>query len=447
MSSRWLRLAPPILVATGMNLGLLALFHLPARKRLIGDESYYLARALEYAAGEVPRHVPLWPALYSELVGRLFALFAVHPLPVQVPQIVMWLLTALLFGDIAGRTLQSRPAACATLLLLLFSPELMAFSHFLWPETAHLFLFSFALWLLVRAEDRWPARVLAGVSLGAALLLKLLLLGFLPILLAFLVLRGSGSWPRRIAKTLLLAAAVGVTVFPTLRHNRELHGRWMIAESGVFNLWVGLSDVERADHRDDRASDAFEEFQEAGPSFDAREGAFRERIRTLIEAEGWPALAVRQLGKQVFRLLDHHTFFTTQLPGGPRAAYQLDAPGLIAWIRGYAYAFHALLLGAGVIGLAALRLRPLGWMHVVAAFIVYNLALFLLMHVKTRYFVQLIPMLALGAGITAQQLVDLVRGRGLSSTPAFEFTPPRIAVGLAGAALVEWIAFHEAFAS
>jgi 4-amino-4-deoxy-L-arabinose transferase-like glycosyltransferase len=377
-------------------------------------------------------------------MGRAFEVFGVERLPVQAAQIVMWLLTALLYADIARRLLDSRPAAYVTLLLLLLSPELMAFSHFLWPETPHLFLFALALWLLIRAGERWLGLAAAGVALGIALLLKLLLLPFLPLIAGFLLWRGSGGWCRRLAKVGVLLAALALTVFPTLQHNRQIHGQWMIADSSAFNLWVGLTDVELADFRHDAAGRALREFQAAGPTFEARSDAFRARIRALIERKGWGAIVADQLGKQYFRLLHYQSFFTTQLPGGPRSAYRFEAPALASGIRAYAYTFHALILAAGVIGLFALRLRPVGWLHVLVAFVGYNLALFLFAHVKTRYTVQFMPVLMLTAGITAHQVIDFVRGRGLSSTQAFVFSPARIAAGLVCAVAVELIAFREA---
>jgi 4-amino-4-deoxy-L-arabinose transferase-like glycosyltransferase len=444
MSARRRLLAVPIVVAVAMNLALLALYYVGGPKPLVGDEVVYFARATEFAAGEVPRHEPLWPALYGDAMGRLFESFGVERLPVQATQIVMWLLTALLWAEIARRLLDSRPAAYATLLLLLLSPELMAYSHFLWPETPHLFFFALALWLLIRAGEHWLGLAGAGVALGIALLLKLLLLPFLPVIAGFLLWRGSGGWRRRLAKVAVVFTAVALTVFPTLQHNHVVHGRWMIADSSAFNLWVGLTDVELADFRHDAAGRALGEFQASGPTFEARSAAFRARIRELVDRKGWGAIVADQLGKQYFRLLHHQTFFTTQLPGGPRSAYRFEAPALVSGIRAYAYTFHALLLWAGVLGLFALRVRPVGWLHVLVAFVGYNLALFLFAHVKTRYAVQFMPVLMLSAGITALQVIDLVRGRGLSHTKAFVFSPARIAVGLVCAVAVELVAFREA---
>ncbi len=444
MTYRRRLLSVAVIMAVAMNLALLALYYAGSPKQLVGDEVYYFARASEIAAGQVPRNQFLWPALYGDAMGRFFEIFGVERLPVQLAQIVMWLSSALLYADIAKRILRSWCAAYATLLLMLFSPEPMSFSHFLWPETPHLFLFALALWLLIRAGEHWIGLAAAGVALGVAILLKLLLLTFLPVIAGFLLWRGSGGWRRRLARITLLLAALAVTVFPTMQHNREVHGQWMIADSSAFNLWVGLTDVELADYRRDTAGRAHREFQASGPTFEARSEVFVARTRELVRTKGWSAILADQLGKQYFRLFHYQSFFTTQLPGGPRSAYHFEAPAIAGFIRAYAYTFHALLLGTGVVGLFALRVRPVGWMHVMVAFVGYNLALFLLMHVKTRYTVQFMPMLMLTASITAHQVLDFVRRRGLSNTRVFVFSPTRIAAGLVCAVAVELIAFREA---
>ena len=47
---------------------------------------------------------------------------------------------------------------------------------------------------------------------------------------------------------------------------------------------------------------------------------------------------------------------------------------------------------AGAIGMASLRGRPLSWLHFFLVVILQTLAMFLVLHVTTRYLVQLLPL-------------------------------------------------------
>ena len=112
---------------------------------------------------------------------------------------------------------------------------------------------------------------------------------------------------------------------------------------------------------------------------------------------------LRQVNKQYFRLFDVTTFFVAQLPGEPRAAYTFRLPALAALLQIYTAVFQAAILLAGAIGVACLRGRPLSWLHFFLAFILYNLAILLVLHVTTRYMLQLLPMWIVfaAAGFTA----------------------------------------------
>ena len=139
-----------------VNLVLLALAHWPAPKRLIGDETYYFNLAKAIAAGQPAQHDSLWPPLYAELLALSFRLVGPSVLAVQAVQVALWLAAAWCFWRIAARLVPA--AGTAALALFLFTPELAAFSHYLWPETLHLALMLAALWLLIcHSATGWAA--------------------------------------------------------------------------------------------------------------------------------------------------------------------------------------------------------------------------------------------------------------------------------------------------
>lgn len=395
-----------------LNLALLWLYYWPTPKRLIGDENYYFQLGVASANGQPVQHNLLWPPLYGDGLGALFSLFGSHPLAVQLPQIALWLLSAALLFAIAYRLSYSQTVAYGAAGLYLLSPELSAFSHYLWPETLHLFFFLAALWLLICHGTRWLAVAAAGVLLGLALLTKLLLGPFLPLLMVFMALYTAGSRPVRYARALLLGLTLTATLLPTLLNNLEKQGIFATADSSTFNLWLGLNDSERQDFINDKAGREFNAFMAAAPTLAERNRIYQDKIHAKLAEQGLWATLNAQFSKQYFRLLDHETFFTTQLPGSGRAAYHADAPVLIGLLHGWSHLYHAVLLTLAALGFCLWRPRR-DWLTLLGLFVAYNMALFLLVHVKTRFLLQLVPILLIFAGLAlAQCRVGWAESRG-----------------------------------
>ena len=127
-----------------------------------------------------------------------------------------------------------------------------------------------------------------------------------------------------------------------------------------------------------------------------------------ISAAWWTsgdgALLRAQLGRQYFRFRprlfprdssprQHRHLATATLRGAARLAPSA--------LRGWGWALYAAVLGAAALGIARVPADNRRWLVVAALFVAYNLALFLVLHVKSRYRVQLMPVLDLWAGATA----------------------------------------------
>lgn len=437
---------PRLLLAAALlaNLLLLLLYYYPEAKFLVGDEGYYYNLARDRAAGLQVHHNPLWPALYGQIMTFFFKVFGVKILAVQILQVLLWFLAGLFLFQIALTLFQSRTAGLWVLGLYLFSPELMAFSHLLWPETIHIFFFIAAFWLLIhRPAALWSAAG-AGALLGLALLSKLLLLPFLPVLALFMFLLSPGDRFRRVSRVFLLAGTLSLTVLPAMVHNQRIHGSFVIADSSWFNLWVGLYDVERVDYRNDIANGAFITYQEMASDLASRNQFCREQIILLVQKKGLHAILANQISKQYFRLLGHQTFFTTQLAGGPRQSYRFDQPALTWLLRGYAYLFHGCMLALSILGLCCLRWRLKSWLFCLSALLLFNLALFLLVHVKTRYLVQIQPLLLLFGGAFLAAIPARWSRRMESPDSLFRFSAARLAMGSLLVIAVEIVAFWAA---
>lgn len=433
-----------VALATALNLGLLCLYYSPTPKRLVQDENYYYELAQSIAAGHSSQHNLLWPPLYGELMGLLFSVFGPHRLSIQILQILLWLASALLFYRIVLRLLPSRLAANIALLLFLLSPDLTAFSHYLWPEMVHLFLLITGLWLLICHPESRPAIALAGVSFGLALLTKSLLVLFVPVILVFVAVSTPGELRKKLINGALMGSLVLLTILPTMVMNLQASGKFMIADSSVFNIWVGLNDTEPVDYRNDIAGREFEEFQLSADDIGTRNSIYREKILLKLQQQGAAGTVINQLSRQYFRLFDHETYFTTQLPGMPRNSYNFTRPRLAMLLHAYSNVLYAFILATSAIGMCLIRWRPIGWAHCLLLFIVYNVGLFLFLHAKTRYIVQFLPMMIFFSAVTAHWLARLIGKASSSPASLFVISVGRVALGVLLAILVEFLAFRSA---
>jgi hypothetical protein len=426
-----------VVVAAALQALLFAL-DTPARPRALwGDEIMYADLARRLAAGEDARIEALWPPAYPRFLAGLLLLGGGSFLLARCVQLALLVAAALLLRDLAARLTGSAAAGTVAAALLLLDPQVGAFAHFLWPEVPHLFLFLFAAWILVARGERPAWLAVVGVVLGLALLTKSLLGPFLPVLLLPLV-RGAGLRGARRAALVVLAAAV--TLAPTVIDNAR-RGAPLIADSSRFNLWVGLNDRSRKDMVDEVVGDEYQRYLKSGETGAARAQVLDARIRGLVRERGVSALLRAQLARQYFRLLDKDSFLTDQLPGGAIArlgyGYRGAPPAAAALLRAWSYALYAAVLVGAALGFAAAPPRG-PWHRVLAAFLAYNAAVFLLLHVKSRYRVAFMPVLYLQAGAFAGWWLA-----GRASRPS----PSRAAWAAAGsaAALALFLAFAGPF--
>jgi 4-amino-4-deoxy-L-arabinose transferase-like glycosyltransferase len=399
------------LAAALLQVALLWIEWRPAPRPLWGDEATYWQAAEQLRAGGAADLHLIWPPLYPRFLAALMPLSGGTRLAAQLAQVALLVMAALLLrglgrallpGAELGRGIHAADVAAA---LLLLDPQVAVFGAYLWPEALHLALFLFAWWVLVKRADRWAWLAAAGVALGLALLAKSLLLAFVPVLLAPLV--ADGPWRRRLLRPVVVAAAMALTLLPVLLHNRAHYGVATIADSSAFNAWVGLNDRSRRNFVGEIVGDEMGIYLQSAPDPAARAAIARAKIRRLVDERGVVALLRAQLGRQYFRLFDRDSFLVDQLPGGPIAArvdgfgYQSPPAWLAAALRGWGWALYGAVLVGAALGLATVPVENRRWLAVAVLFVAYNLALFLVLHVKTRYRVQLMPVLDLAAAATA----------------------------------------------
>jgi 4-amino-4-deoxy-L-arabinose transferase-like glycosyltransferase len=427
-----IRLAAILVLAACLQAVLLWMELRPRPRALWGDEIMYVDVASRWARGEPATLELLWPPLYPRLLS---VALRVDPglVGLRLVQAAGLFAAALLWRDLARRLTGSALAGDVTAALLLLDPQVAAFAQFLWPEALHLALFALALWLLVTRGSRPAWLAAAGVLLGVCLLAKSILGPFVPVLL--LPLLREGGVRRGLARAAVVSAACAATVLPTMIANSR-RGTFAVANGARFNLWVGLNDRSPRNFvNDPTVGEEYGRWQRSAPTFAAREEILQRKIAGFVRERGLLAIARAQLCRQYLRLFHHDSFFTNQLPGGAIAALGYgygDPPrALVSAWRAWAGVLWVLTLVGVGLGLAALPRDRTGWVAVLLAFVAYNLALLLLLHVKTRYRLAFLPVLDLVAGAGVAALLG--EGR-------FGGWPQRVA-GAVAAALLLYLAF------
>ena len=397
---------PIFAIATGwllVNAVLFWLYFQGGAKTLIGDEAMYDATALAQLNGQTISLNFIWPP------GQKWFLMVLHALtgPGRVGILVVQTGLLALCGWLLYRLwlLLDRPAAalwaCA---LFLLNPGVLAYAHWLWPEVPHLVCLLGALLLLAdRERGTWARALAAGVLIGAALLFKSLLAAFWPFMVLLLLVRWQGRRPSVAWKSLAaFVLGLGVITAPSLWQGWRETGRPMIADSSIYNLYVGLIDRSRSDYIDEWGMTTLTPFLESGSTPQQRNAVFAGKVDALLEQRGFFNVVAEQLGRQYFRLFNAKSLLVSQLQGPACAGYlgayadsRLAAP--LDWIT---RALHGLLLGLAAIGIATWR----RWRHplliAILLFFGYQLALYLGLHVMQRYLFPFLPFLCGFAGST-----------------------------------------------
>lgn len=374
------------------QIALFWLYRAGGGKTLLGDEASYLAWARGIAGlGPMPVDVGWWPPLQAWLLAGSQYLFGDTLLPFQLLQTALLVAAAALLRALWRRIDGRVRAANLAAALLLLNPSNLAYAHWLWPEPVHLFLLLAAMYLVVRAREGF-----AGIALGGALLTKSLLSLFWPL---FVVLVARGRRGRGIAALLL---GVGVVIAVPTWHGWQVTGRPMIADSSAFNLVGGLRERSRSDYIDDSVATLVHDYFASAPTPPARNAIYRERADAIVREQGLFATVQAQLSRQYFRLFSAKTTLLSQLPGpacaGHTGSYRDVAPALAQAIAAVADALHLITLTGFALGLAFWRRWREPLVGFTAVFFVYQLGLYLLLHVKARFLLPMMPFLCAFAG-------------------------------------------------
>lgn len=408
-------------------------------KALIGDEQSYQEFATAILGGGPWMPSTIWPPLQSLFLAAIYAIVGVHIVAVQLVQTLLFVGCGVLLRGIWRKIGGSVRVANVAAALFLLNPANAAYAQWLWPEVLHLFLVLCVFRLLLEAPGSRVASAAAGVCAGFALLAKSLLAGFWPV---FLIAFFRTDRPRfRIVPVLFFVFGIVLATAPALWHGWRTFGRPMIADSSIYNLWVGLTDRSRVDYVDDMGGVTLPEFLASGTTPQERNAVYLRKIEDVVAERGIMRIAADQLNRQYFRLFSAKTPLVSQLPGAACAGYLSVYHTSSALTRTLTLgndAFHVLMLAGCAFGIACWRRRPGLGLALVAAYLVYQLALMSVLHVKARFLFPMIPFLCAFAGTFYADLQAHIAGM---ASERLAFKAPRLIVGALLAALLLVLAF------
>lgn len=383
-----------------LNLFLLVLYYSPSEKGLSGDEVRYITLAQKISTGSEIIASPIWPPGYEFFLSpSLFVAEKLNIIPpfiiAQLLQVFLWMICGMFFWLILSNVVPKYNVQILAFSLFILNPTVIAFSHYFWPEIPHLAIYLSALWLLMTKPTSIVWNCVVAILLSVASLLKLV---YLPISIVLIVLIGVIRFIRKIPvfPVMIVPVLFVLILLPVLHHNYKNHGKVMIADSSVFNLWVGINDKELTEwHENAIVSHELNTYFNSAENHKIRNEILVLKLKKMIKTQGMANIVIQQFQKQYFRLFDSRSFFTKQLPTGMHAKYQFTnvwlANGLV-FANSMIWALT--LLGVGI-GSVILMKKPLSWNHLFMGIIIYNLGIFLFLHVKTRYIIQFLPFLCI----------------------------------------------------
>lgn len=228
----------------------LTLLLLAGEPELHQDEANYVYLALGWSRfgvlGDAERY--LWPPLWPWTLRQCFELFGREGL--FAAKLLLVFTSASVGASVVGvaaRLANLRVAKLAGALWAFYLP-LAGFTHLLWAESLFLAFFAPALYELITAQSRRGADaerrlLLAGLLMGASLLVKESALFLVPLLAVGLLLpQGAGCWRSGARRSSLFVLACAAVLAPWTARNYEVYGHF--APSGISlgaNVYNGLN--------------------------------------------------------------------------------------------------------------------------------------------------------------------------------------------------------------
>jgi hypothetical protein len=272
------------ITALFINLSLLVMYYGGNEpKRLVGDEVMYVNLANQFVQTGTFEVYPLWPPGYTYFMGTFAKLCQAVKFPfllsLQIVQILFCLMTAWLFGGILEFLVKDERPRLIALGLFMLYPTLAAYSHYFWPETIHLFLCLFAIWVWMYKRKTAIWGVLLGGILGLVSLIKLVFLPFLLVLFITFWVRAFFQ-SKRFLFPIFATTTFALLILPISSNNYKKHGFFFPGNSSTINLWIGLNDSQKSEWGPEEivGKEIFA-FYHSAQSFSGRNAIYKQKIK------------------------------------------------------------------------------------------------------------------------------------------------------------------------
>jgi len=370
---------------------------------LHGDEGYYMRGARSLAAGDgYPGS--LRPPGYPAFLAGALVLGGGSLRAARVAQIGVALLGIAALFALVRRRFGSRAAVLSALLCALH-PTLVFYSHVFWSETlvATLLLVAFVCLDRFDIEGRGRWLVGAGAALGAAVLVRDMLLFFVPVVAAWTLVAAGGAarapgrsvaWPLALGRALLLILPVLVVLVPWAARNHAVHGRlFLLSTNSWYPLAVGnLVPRDRVLGMSDE-NRRFVRAYDHTPGGELARAAFARDSALRAIAERQPGWIARKLVRNTYYLFSTTTQLKRFVKEDWLAAGWRDAGRRLA--AGETI-FYVAQMTLGIVGL---WLVPGGRTKLlVVALILFHWAVYVIANAANRFRVPLLPFFMLYAG-------------------------------------------------
>lgn len=416
-----------------LQLLFLLIYWYPEPKKLVGDERVYHARARvingEIKESSLPytwrRECNLQPWHYP----RFLSIFKNNIIVVQIIQGILLIASSLLWLMISSTIFKDNHfISTITFFLIAINIHLIGYSGMLLSEIIHLFWLTVLFWSLLHhsGEKGYIKILISGVSLGLCLLFKSLLSGFVIILLLWHLLTY-----KSVMKTLVMISVCIAILIPILISNFQKTGTVSQPNSSWFNIWIGLTE-DNADpivspdlnekfricsgyysqkrHTIEIPGEGVFEIPENAINVNVRNKWIQNHIKEVIQERGLYRIIVTQLKRQLPRLFHPNTLITAQLYGtGEFYYYQTKSKILTDSIRATSYILYYTLFFMFIVGILVLYKHYNQMFLLFLLFMAYNIMLFLILHVESRFRIQIEPIMAIIAGIGLFEIKQLFK--------------------------------------
>jgi hypothetical protein len=201
--------------------------------------------------------------------------------------------------------------------------------------------------------------------------------------------------------TLTVALSLLITLIvlaPASIKAHKISGSWMVSNSSMFNLWLGIVDDKRQNFSHDQGGPIYQQYMKLGENFEQRNEQAKQKALSLIKDKGYLSTLISQLGKQYFRLFDYQSFFSQHFQGDRqdnylnRYSHRVDEPMVMVLLAYNTFFYFVIMVGL-LLGMVY------SFKHSLIAkqfmfFFLYVLALFVLLHTKSRFRIPLMPLMA-----------------------------------------------------